>query len=392
MYETGCMAAMWALDRSVSGLNDNIIRDSMIGTISPVSSAELKKVVEDYTGQGMLDGRYVPSFVSDVLNTEDIDTTGEWVVETYKFVLHGTEIDLCVACSKEDTEEGLHTSLLKTMIYGLDCIERAVSLVDPEMKEDMSKYVSVMCLMLDEPRALPENDGEAIGVEDINAGVTQFVGEERHVLIYRKQHAHKVLLHEVIHAMDLDSGLYVKDGEDVPDAEADVMTQLNYGSSTDMLNWHETYTELLACYWHLFMYVPGNCRMSGLDVRTSRNVLWGKENARYLEACATIVDHHAKALDLNYADYAEEDDSTVMKFIASLEMEEDTHVFSYFIAKAAMWARLDKISLIPSEDVEVESFRNALREAVLDPAFWRRVVRSGASEELTMTALEGKTT
>jgi len=86
--------------------------------------------------------------------------------------------------------------------------------------------------------------------------------------------------------------------------------------------------------------------------------MWEAERRLYLGVCRTIADHFRPAL-----------------------MREDTHVMSYFFAKAALWdSCLDQLPAVIVREREAERFADLYRSRLLSNDFWSMVRNVPASE------------
>lgn len=385
---------------------------------------EVFKVIRDYLGEDMLSAEnpYVPEFVRRALcvplRMTDRDQEGEndddeeedagedavdgWAVATYRFVLHDVAVDMCTASPYDDAhDDELPFELLRTVIYGLDCFERAAYLIDPEALQEHPSSLRVVCLLLNEDRDFPEKQAP-IGVENINGGVTMSLhdGDERRVFVYRREHARKVLLHELAHAMGVDAFLTsdAVAADEVLKTESRIGKRLNWSASLERdgrFRIVEALVETVACYWHMMMHVPEHSLSRDLDSRTARNELWATENAQYLASCAAVLRHYSSsssALESRRSRRNAESHTDTphiwLERVRGLGIEEDAHVLAYYFVKAALWCRLDDLVLLLRRDAECRLFLQLVENSLTDPAFWRRVLRSGASDRPRMTALD----
>lgn len=438
--EAASLAGLYACERMVERAKDeSSALTSLNSVIMPSHPEDLLRILKEYVGDDLLDAKYVPDFVMDhIMNMHAIaskpDHSG-YVVTTFKFVHQSVAMNVCVVCDYQDMiTRHCHVQVVNTVAFALDAIAKLASTVVPfEVSSQASTDISgpraflpdeinVACMFIDEDRFLPDEAGQPLDVENVNAGVT--IPSERRVFVYRSQHLEKVLLHEMIHCCGLDAALQTPT-EDRAAAEEDVMEELDYVSDTGELSGYEAYTEVLACYWHMFMKIPKRMeRWPGEDAWAAVHNMWRQERNHYLAVCALIVRHFAFAEQraassnrpggvLNLArqmrrakrqmrstssSKAKERKATTtlmnLRPVRRLQMEEHTHVFSYFFEKASLWLRLDEVPALPVTVESVAQFWEVFVVAAMDVEFWNAVVRASApssdatsSTSFTMTSL-----
>ena len=392
----GSVAGAWALDRRLSGEYEMTKEEAIRSVILPSSSKDLKMVLEQFVGPDLLRSRYVPRFVLDAVS--EVDTTvSKWTVVIMKFVHDDINVDMCVICSPDDMmNDVLHLELLETAMFTLDCVSKVNDLLFPDedfnaLRRRLPEAMTITCFMTEEDRGLPATVRQPLDVLHVNAGVTHI--PEHNILVYRKQHAHKVLIHEIIHCLGLDTELFKPS---TIHSDKQTMRLLNYHSSTDTLNGYEAYVEVLACFWHMFFSVPEVVVTDGVSALDALWQLWSAEAAHFEEVCSLIISHFM--LDDTDEDDTDEDDADdsymsskdrarILAEVRQAGMSERTHVFSYFFAKAALWEKLDELPVFPYNKKEARTFWKSYNESTTDPAFWRRVLRSSASKQLSMTSL-----
>jgi len=151
----------------------------------------------------------------------------------------------------------------------------------------------------------------------------------------------------------------------------------------------------------MFFSVPEVVVTDGVSALDALWQLWSAEAAHFEEVCSLIISHFM--LDDTDEDDTDEDDTDeddaddsymsskdrarILAEVRQAGMSERTHVFSYFFAKAALWEKLDELPVFPYNKKEARTFWKSYNESTTDPAFWRRVLRSSASKQLSMTSL-----
>ena len=152
--------------------------------------------------------------------------------------------------------------------------------------------------------------------KEINSGLNY----NNVIVVYRKEEAPKVIIHELIHAYNLDHGVYLD------------IQNLNIRSSVP-IRFTETYTELLAS----FLFV---------------------EYARKAD--------RAIAFNNMFLHFKAQADKIMCVYGTKLSFEQDTHVFEYIIAKSALCQYLDA-NIEKVDDILYGTktlFNNALSQAV----------------------------
>jgi hypothetical protein len=145
---------------------------------------------------------------------------------------------------------------------------------------------------------------------DVNSGVTWFVGGRVHVLVYRREEATKVLVHELVHALGIDRFS--------PEFEAaGVRLAARHGVVSRVpVRLNETYTELLASYVHV----------------TLRTALAGDDPL----ALPGAIDRRLRAMKRHFERQAHK---IMCAHYSDGTLLQDTHVFEYYVVKAALFRR-----------------------------------------------------
>ena len=143
-----------------------------------------------------------------------------------------------------------------------------------------------------------------LSCEEVNSGVTDSSAAKTVVLLFRRQEAIKVLVHELVHALGKDV-LRNRDAE----AGARLAAQVGLASSVPVLL-NEAYTETLAS----FLYATLTCRGEPVATRKALDAM-----KRHFLAQAE------KVLCVYYS--------------AARGMSQRTHAFEYYVVKAALFAK-----------------------------------------------------
>lgn len=372
--EMGSVAGLWAIKCEMESLS------APPGDLQYRRGRAGRATVDAHLSPGVLSSRYVPDFASSRLragfeeggggggSTSDWTcTSGEWTHGRT-----GVRIRQCSASSSEVPREE-HTSLRKAMEFVLEFMWYMANDGNSETTSSFAfpREIVVVTLACDVPRGFPEQKGAALGPVNVNGGVCTYTDAAvRHVLVYRSQHMHKVLMHELIHACDVGAALSASPS--VTRAERDVMRRLGYASASGGLEAHEAYTEVLACYAHVFRRVMWEAlARKDREENTTEEwlqgelyALWDAERRLYFGVCRAIVDHFRPG-----------------------SMREETHVMSYFFAKAALWdAGLDDTPAVITNEREAERFAHVFRERLLSDDFWAKI-RDVPADEIASAPL-----
>lgn len=408
--DAGADAARWALARATLGdqsgaETEDAAARALRSVTMPTTREQLHSMLDEggYLPDDMLDAAYVPAFVKERLYgrlTQPAPPRNPWIVSTFRAVSHDRVVaDLCVVGdSAASLEHDEPRSLMRTLLFGLDCVLRLVEIVHPGFSHRVPRSLVACVVLLPEQRGLPDGACRPVEPEHLNAGVTDT--NAHRILVFRAQHVHKVLLHELIHCMGLDAAM--RDGLSERASERQVMRELQLRPRSGTLRASETYVELLACFWHLYLHIPAATALAAaraeppdsLDAPVARPApdgdrpskksasvaalrrkvrsLWKAERNTYYRAVALVMDY--------YIDCDIDDD-------APTSFPEGTHLFSYIVGKAALWSRLNRVPALPTSRTEASSFLDEWRDAATDPQFWQEVARSKPASRLLMTGL-----
>jgi hypothetical protein len=152
--------------------------------------------------------------------------------------------------------------------------------------------------------------GAAFEAQHVNGGVT-FFGASPRVLVYRREDAGKVLVHELLHLSDMDAGLRPRRhsahyGQSVA-AERELAQEFGIITGAGgVVGVNEAYTDALACYLHAVW----GARRRG---HASPQYLLARVRAHIDLVAARVLAHGRR---------------------------EHTHVFAYYVIKCALWQDL----------------------------------------------------
>lgn len=264
---------------------------------------------------------YVPSFVADALSWRGTRAWEEEIATT-------TRVRLVALVPPAPTGSGnvnrrgmgmgmgeldfVRRRFLPTLLACVEMLEKAA--VEAGIDRMHRKVVDVTYVAHPARRELPPQPGTPILPEHVNGGVT-FMGTGR-VLVYRREDACKVLIHELLHLYGYDR-LLRYDHE----AEAGLMrvlgvAQLQQGSGggTAHFGLSECYVDALACYLHAFTNVSRRATVVDLEAVDSH----------LSAAAARILLHYGRK-------------PRALLHPPVPVMTEGTHACSYYLCKAALW-------------------------------------------------------
>ena len=205
-------------------------------------------------------------------------------------------------------------------------------------------------------KQFPAKANVVLDEDNINSGVTLWENDpepNRKIVIYRKEELYKVLLHELIHYYSIDFHAY--------DPSYDVYLMKLFGISVaaprknprNPLALYESYTDSIACYGHLLTH------MLFKGEPTDRASVMGRvaTEARFFTTQAAKVWKYGK-------------------------LKEDTHAFSYYIVKAAIYRRFDAfMDLLATNGIRIDTaekerdFLEFARSCIEDDGFWASLAK-----------------
>ncbi len=166
-------------------------------------------------------------------------------------------------------------------------------------------------------KRLPNKPGMVVGVDEVNSGYAwKEPGRADHctIVVYRKEDLNKVLIHELVHCWDLEFKRY--------DPRIDRLLIARYNLRLhekgvvhpfNRLALNEAFAEVIACYLHAAVYVlfvgSGEAALSKALSREARH---------YIDVAAKVV-----------------------AYLETPGASQGTHVFAYYICKAAMFQNLE---------------------------------------------------
>jgi len=418
--DAGSAAGVWAMERMATDAASKDADSVRVGVWKGPDEALLALKAVYGFGQTFESGHVAEEFRRAFTGRGAPRRRLKWPVNTVEYSFRhdvsGVRAKLCVVCDVAQLMRGEPRELLRTLVFALDCVHRArevTGFLCPA--EAIPCCLSVVVVLWRQGRRLP-HPGCSVDSDHVNAGfctwATELSGAGEtwggsrpwaNILVYRAQHAHKVLIHEVIHGCGLDAGLLTGDARQEA-AEAAVMRELDYSSTNGSLDGGEAFTETLACFWHMFRVAPSHC-LTGAAAAGRKRIrrprhpveevarLWERERRRAMSVCSLLVRHfETGAASTDTA--ARKGEGGVHRLRLSRTVE-NAHVMSYFFGKAALWSdymhRLPCVCLCTtpssSPTETTATFWSVFERALTDDAFWRAVFCTPPASRLTMTSL-----
>lgn len=206
----------------------------------------------------------------------------------------------------------------------------------------ISKKLEICLINYTGKKRLPSED-QLLTSEHINSGVTFRGGSITKIIVYRKEEMPKVLLHEIIHALDIDFN-YVP-GED----QFARLFCMEPGSS---LTINETFTDSLTCLINTIMYSLFQNRRSPHKFAKSVRENWRKEYRFIKGQCYKILQH------MKYGQAVHSRCST--------KLREDTHAIAYYVLKAVILSDLNAYIKFVTQNKTSENFVKLIQSRLLN--------------------------
>lgn len=305
-----------------------------------------------------------------------------------------------------------YKDIFTTINFAQYAISYIQSLYPPTQAESINKLNTdlwLTCILLPHKRFLPLQKGMPLGPDHINAGVSfqgisktlddislyQYQKQNQHnqtlptfttsslqrrVLIYREEHVHKVILHELIHAYDIDYNNY--DDKCVEKKEKALKQFFEYNLQNDkLLDLNETFTELLACYLHLFLYRFLLQKHNSTNNVPRVSCLIKQEQETYHRTSQTLLSHFECNASKENTKY-----STYLPATCNYPLRENTHMYAYLISKAELWDHLNKIPLTVNKSSDFYAFLDYI--SILSQLPSKDKIPKNVKPLFTMTSLK----
>lgn len=212
--------------------------------------------------------------------------------------------------------------------------------------------VNITLYLTNLTKVFPGKSGVVLGEDNVNSGVTIFNEDDRHIIIYRKEEIYKVLLHELIHAYQIEFHRYDPSIDEYFMHTFGITVQEPAKNPRNPLALFESYTESLACYGYLLTHT-----LFANDGRLPTEVL---------EEAMRKEQRHSMLIAAKVLRYG--------------SLVENSHVFSYYVAKAAILAGFDGfLSFVQMHGIALTTqadqlaYMRFLKNVMENQGFWDRL-------------------
>lgn len=217
--------------------------------------------------------------------------------------------------------------------------------------------------------------------KEVNSGVTikNLDSNECYVYIYRREEMMKVLIHELIHALDIDHSDF--------DRELEHRLKEFFGITNASLYVNETFTDTLACYLNTMIYtvIESMCMEGNIPLK--------KRFQQHLHTeTKYILSQARRILDL----YGTFNTNTNAIWLPNSIVHEKTHAIAYYVLKGATFSSLDTWkSFMETQHWKLQSdemFLHMLESIVFDvnSIFWKKMksTKYDGTTSLRMSSLD----
>lgn len=248
-----------------------------------------------------------------------------------EYIFDNTRVSLSIFCINKTYNFALLYNVLNFYIYALNkVVHRPVVKLVLYLSNMKKLFPSAVDVMLNE--------------DNVNSGVTFMQEDDRCIIIYRKEELFKVLLHELLHYYDIGFHAYDGQWDRYFIDKYDIHVKQPAKNPFNPLALYEAYTDALACYGHVLA-----------------NQLFKGEP----ESISAVLEQERKHIMLQAA-----------KVYKYGRLRENTHCFSYYIVKAALfhnWSGMiafwNSRGLVPRGDW-LAKFMELVQASVDAPDFW----------------------
>lgn len=208
-----------------------------------------------------------------------------------------------------------------------------------------NKILRIILAPFDRPKLLPTKMGLPLNPEYVNSGYST----GHHIYIYRKEEMYKVLIHEMIHYYDIDFKDTRYDGY--------FKKKYNIRSSKSELRVFESYTDILAIMFSILAYICFSPFSKGKTEKQFTELYM-----RILDSIKTNVIQTVSNIMNHY------------NCTSFCGFEEETHVFSYYVCKAAiMFKYKDFLNWLGNDiilsDIRVKEYLESLDSYISNEDF-----------------------
>ena len=207
--------------------------------------------------------------------------------------------------------------MLTSMRPSLPIIVRRIvmgyALIHDGVHEQSDMEVEMYLIDLPDKKLLPLKAMETLTQSHVNGGSTWYKSDKKRVIVvYREEELLKVLVHEMVHSYNLDEHII---GNITKETENYLVTKR--GIKTNGLKLHETYTDVIACLFHI--------------------ACWTFDNLGPNADEALFISMYKEALQRAYAHMINTTAQIIRHFSGMENWSERTAVYSYYLCKAAVF-------------------------------------------------------
>lgn len=258
-----------------------------------------------------------------------------------QYIFDNTRVSICIYCLNKNYP---FAELYRVLNFYIIALNRMGHL----------PVLNITLYLTNLKKQFPKTSDLILNEDNVNSGVSIFNNEDRMIVIYRKEELFKVLLHELIHYYGIDFHNYgaVHDRYFIEKYGIQVSAPLK--NKRNPLALFESYTESIACYG----YILTRMLLKGEPIEQSN-----------------ITAHVVKETK-HYMMQA----SKVLKYS---HLKENTHLFSYYIVKAAIYAKFNEfIKLINSQGIRLDTlgkqdnYLTFIKLVVDDETFWKTLKKT----------------
>lgn len=273
-----------------------------------------------------------------------------------QYIFDNTTVNLSVYCKDKTYPLEQLYNILNFYIYTLNKLQH-------------KPVLHIILYLCNKKKVFPGTD-KVLNEDNVNSGVTMFNEHGRYVVVYRKEEIMKVLLHELIHCYEIDFHNYNTRHDRYLMRKFKIHVQKPWKNVHTPLALYESYTDSLACYGHAITY------------------------CLFTKNCKSIVDLNKKidSVLLTETNYYLRMAAKVYKFS---QLKEDTHCFSYYIGKAAIFNSFpefidiinDNNGLKIDTDIKQERYLTFLRLLLNKKQFWS-VLENTETKKISLSSLK----
>lgn len=218
-------------------------------------------------------------------------------------------------------------------------------------------HINIVLYLSTVPKRFPKKKDIVLSENNVNSGVTILSENDKQIIVYRKEELFKVLLHELIHYYRIDFHNYDKRHDDTVMKIHRIHVQSPPKNVSNPLALYEAYTDTIACYGYILTY--------SLFKNKPLDTILAKEKEYYMKQASRVY--------------------------AFSSLRENTHCFSYYIAKAAVFYQFDLFKkIIDKHGIDIrdqgEVFLEFLKMCLKNKIFWQ-TLKSQKNSHIVLSSL-----